>query len=48
MKHPETANGGDRRSDRQVGELKNRDVQRFTAATAAATGQSERAVQRDS
>ncbi len=43
--HPETRNGGDRRSsDRQVGELKN---DRFTADTAARTGQSERKVQRD-
>ena len=43
--HPETRNGGDRRSsDRQVGELKN---DRFTADTASRTGQSERKVQRD-
>ncbi|NWJ24754.1 MT-A70 family methyltransferase [Rhizobium sp. RM] len=47
LKHPETANGGDRRSDRQLGELKSTDAKRFTAATAEATGQSERAVQRD-
>jgi N6-adenosine-specific RNA methylase IME4 len=47
LKHPETANGGDRRSDRQLGELKKADTQRFSAATAAATGQSERVVQRD-
>jgi ParB family chromosome partitioning protein len=44
--HPETRNGGDRRGpDRQVGELKTSD--RFTADTAAKTGQSERVVQRD-
>lgn len=47
LKYPETANGGDRRSDRQVGELKQEDRQRFTVATAVATGQSERAIQRD-
>lgn len=47
LKHPETANGGDRRSDRQVGELKSGETKRFTAATAEATGQSERAIQRD-
>lgn len=47
LKHPETANGGDRKSDRQVGELKASDSKRFTAATSEATGQSERAVQRD-
>jgi N6-adenosine-specific RNA methylase IME4 len=47
LKHPETANGGDRRSDRQVGELKNPEVRRFTSATAQATGQSERVIQRD-
>lgn len=44
--HPETKNGGDRRGpDRQVGELKEAD--RFTADTAAKTGQSERSIQRD-
>jgi len=42
--HPETKHGGDRAS-RQVGDLKEAD--RFTADTAAKTGQSERAVQRD-
>jgi N6-adenosine-specific RNA methylase IME4 len=47
LKYPETANGGDRRSDRQLGELKEREAKRFSAATAEATGQSERAVQRD-
>lgn len=41
-KHPETAHGGDR-SSRQLGDL----PKRFSAATAEATGQSERAVQRD-
>lgn len=46
LKHPETAHGGDRAS-RQVGDLKNSDAKRFTAATAEATGQSERAIQRD-
>jgi ParB family transcriptional regulator, chromosome partitioning protein len=42
--HPETKHGGDRKSksSRQVGELK-----RFTQATAKATKQSERKVQRD-
>lgn len=44
--HPETKNGGDRRGpDRQVGELKEAD--RFTADTAAKTGESERTVQRN-
>lgn len=44
LKHPETAHGGDR-SSRQVGDLQN--ARRFSAATAEATGQSERAIQRD-
>jgi len=43
MKHPETAHGGDRAS-RQVGDLNG---ERFTAATAVATGRSERSLQRD-
>ncbi len=42
--HPETRHGGDRAS-RQLGDLKEPD--RFTADTAAKTGRSERAVQRD-
>jgi ParB-like chromosome segregation protein Spo0J len=42
--HPETKHGGDRAS-RQLGDLKEAD--RFTADTAKATGQSERAIQRD-
>lgn len=42
--HPEVKHGGDRAS-RQLGDLK--DADRFTADTAAKTGQSERAVQRD-
>lgn len=46
VKHPETAHGGDRAS-RQVGDLKNGDVKRFTTATAEATGQKERTIQRD-
>jgi N6-adenosine-specific RNA methylase IME4 len=46
MRHPETDHGGDRAS-RQVGDLKQGDSKRFTVATAQATGQSERAVQRD-
>jgi ParB-like chromosome segregation protein Spo0J len=41
--HPDTRHGGDRAS-RQLGDLND---ERFTAATAAATGKSERAVQRD-
>jgi uncharacterized ParB-like nuclease family protein len=43
--HPETANGatGERHILRQVGEVS---ADRFTVATAAATGQSERAIQR--
>lgn len=41
--HPETTHGGDRAS-RQLGDLKS---ERFTTDTAAATGQSERTVQRD-
>ncbi|MBJ2153990.1 ParB N-terminal domain-containing protein [Paracoccus sp. IB05] len=45
--HPETKHGGDRKSD-QVANLATRsDKDRFTADTAAKTGQSERAVQRD-
>ena len=45
--HPETTHGGDRKSD-QVANLATRsETPRFTADTAAATGQSERAVQRD-
>lgn len=45
--HPETTHGGDRKSD-QVAKLATRsEAPRFTADTAAATGQSERAVQRD-
>jgi ParB family chromosome partitioning protein len=43
--HPETRHGGDRKSSRQVGDLKERD--RFTADTARKSGKSERAVQRD-
>ncbi|CCE96168.1 Methyltransferase-like protein KIAA1627 homolog [Sinorhizobium fredii HH103] len=46
MKHPETGHGGERAS-RQVGDLKVDEPKRFTAATAEATGQSERAIQRD-
>lgn len=42
--HPETRHGGERAS-RQVGDLKETD--RFTADTAAKTGRSERAIQRD-
>jgi len=54
--HPQTAHGGDRSSEhqgssRQLGDLKsvneNNPIDRFTAETAAATGRSERAVQRD-
>lgn len=41
--HPETRHGGDRAS-RQLGDL---EAERFTENTAAATGQSERTVQRD-
>lgn len=45
--HPETRHGGDRKSD-QVANLATRsETARFTADTAASTGQSERAVQRD-
>lgn len=47
MRHPETEHGGDRKSSRQVGDLKEPATKRFTAATAEATGQSERAIQRD-
>lgn len=43
--HPDTTHGGNRRSSRQVGDLKRRD--RFTRATAEASGKSERSVQRD-
>jgi hypothetical protein len=44
VKYPETVHGGDRRSSRQVGDLK---ADRFTSDTAKKTGQSERKVQRD-
>jgi N6-adenosine-specific RNA methylase IME4 len=45
--HPETAHGGDRRSSRQNGDLKNdSDDKRFTEAQAEITGKSERSVQR--
>ncbi|MUZ64139.1 MT-A70 family methyltransferase [Agrobacterium vitis] len=47
VKFPDTANGGNRKSDRQIGEVKNGDARRFTAATAEATGQKERTIQRD-
>ncbi|WP_245494994.1 MT-A70 family methyltransferase [Rhizobium ruizarguesonis] len=49
LKFPETAHGGDRKTDgssRQVGDL-TEEPKRFSAATAGAIGQSERAVQRD-
>lgn len=42
--HPETKNGGDRKSDRKNCDLK---ADRFTADTAKRTGKSERAVQVD-
>jgi ParB-like chromosome segregation protein Spo0J len=46
--HPETAHGGDRKSSRQVGDLnEGARVERFTKATAEATGIGERTVQRD-
>jgi ParB-like chromosome segregation protein Spo0J len=45
--HPETAHGGDRRSSRRTGNLKqNGTAKRFTKATAEATGRSERNIQR--
>jgi ParB family transcriptional regulator, chromosome partitioning protein len=44
--HPETKHGGDRKSD-QVANLATRSDDRFTADTAAKTGQSERVIQRD-
>jgi ParB family transcriptional regulator, chromosome partitioning protein len=43
--HPETAHGGDRKSSRKLCDLN--EPARFTADTAAKTGQSERAVQLD-
>lgn len=43
--HPETAHGGDRGASRQVGDLN--DAERFSTETAAATGRSERSIQRD-
>ncbi|WP_082006103.1 MT-A70 family methyltransferase [Ensifer sp. ZNC0028] len=46
MRHPETGHGGERAS-RQVGDLRPDEPKRFTSATAEATGQSERAIQRD-
>lgn len=42
--HPETKHGGDRKSSRQFGDLN--EAERFTKATADATGKSERAIQR--
>lgn len=47
--HPDTAHGGARRSSRQVGDLKpvSPKAERFTKATADATGASERAIQRE-
>lgn len=51
--HPETAHGGNRKSSRQIGDLKEDDeageevADRFTEATAESTGRSERSVQRD-
>jgi hypothetical protein len=47
--HPETAHGGDRKSSRQVGDLKQDKPksERFAKATAKATGASERAVPHD-
>lgn len=50
MKHPDTANGATgngRPKLRQVGEATVDEPKRFSAATAEATGQSERAIQRD-
>jgi len=47
IKYPETANGGDRKSDRKLCEPKNGNDSRFTAATAAATGRKERSIQLD-
>ncbi|ASP70421.1 hypothetical protein CDO28_01850 [Sinorhizobium meliloti] len=50
MKHPDTANGATgngRPKLRQLGEATVDEPKRFTAATAEATGQSERAIQRD-
>jgi len=44
-KHPAVRHGGDRRASRQLGDLNAAD--RFTADTAAKTGRSERAIQRD-
>ncbi|RVJ16585.1 hypothetical protein CN184_28380 [Sinorhizobium medicae] len=47
MRHPETGHGGDRRSNGQVGHLKDEAAKNFASETAAATGQSERAIRRD-
>jgi ParB/RepB/Spo0J family partition protein len=48
QKHPETAHGVNQHSrSRQVGDSSEPEPKRFTTATAEATGQSERAVQRD-
>lgn len=43
--HPATAHGGDRKSSRQLGDLK--EPERFTKATSDATGASERSIQRE-
>lgn len=47
IKYPETAHGGDRKSSRQVGDLIEGGISRFSSATAQATGRSERSIQRD-
>lgn len=47
MRNPETAHGGDRTASRQIGDLKDENGRRFSSATALATGQSERTIQRD-
>ncbi|WP_430244976.1 MT-A70 family methyltransferase [Neorhizobium sp. DAR64861/K0K2] len=46
LKHPETAHGGKRLPSGQVGQLQD-EPKPFSAATAEATGQSERSVRRD-
>jgi hypothetical protein len=43
LKHPETEHGGDRKSNRQLGNLK--ENARFTAEAAKISGKSERVIQ---
>lgn len=46
--HPETKHGGDRKSSRQVGDLKENKVESFVEQTAKATNESTRNIERNS